>query len=471
MIKALRALVFSMLFLILITSCHTKTGNPSDDTSQISAPDTLSLDDLHRRTFDYFWELADPQSGLIPDRWPTKTFSSIAAQGFGLTAYIIGIEHNYVSRREAADRVLKTLEFLWNLPQGDAAAGTAGFHGFFYHFLDMQKGTRYQEVELSTIDTGLLMAGILACMTYFDGRNDEEYRIRDLADKLYQRVEWDWFLNDNGLLSMGWHPGKGFLKAQWSGYNEAMILNILALGSPTHPVPASLWDKWTQTYVWEEFQGYEQVNFGPLFGHQYSHLFIDFRAIKDDYMRKKGIDYFINSHRATLSNRAYCIENPSGFRGYGENIWGLTACDGPAYAKLIVDDQKVQFYTYRARGAAANYLVDDGTIAPTAAGGSVAFAPDVCIAALQTMYHQYGDKIYGKYGFLDAFNLTFITDETPEGWFDKDYIGIDEGPVLIMLENYRSELIWNLMKMNPYIVAGLKKAGFKGGWLAKAENE
>lgn len=457
--------VILTLFMIIFSACVNQNGKESEQTETYPKQAAFDLDDMHHRTFNYFWELADPQSGLIPDRWPSKSFSSIAAMGYGFTAYIIGVENGYITRQEAATRVLKTLGFILNLPQGDAVSGIAGYKGFFYHFLDMQTGLRFEKVELSTIDTGLLMAGILSCMSYFDADDAIETQIRNLADQLYRRVEWDWFMNDNDLLSMGWHPEKGFLKAEWSGYNEAMILNILALGSPTHPVTEKIWTKWTEKYLWENYQGFDHVNFGPLFGHQYSQMYIDFKGIQDDYMKEKEIDYFENSRRATLANRAYCIENPTGFTGYGENIWGLTACDGPANVERDVNGNKVRFMTYSARGAAADYLVDDGTIAPTAAGGSIPFAPEFCLPALEAMYTQYGENLYDKYGFKDAFNPTFTDDKHPEGWYDKDYIGIDQGPIIIQLENYRSRLVWDLMKKNPYIVKGLKRAGFAGGWL------
>jgi len=198
-------------------------------------------------------------------------------------------------------------------------------------------------------------------------------------------------------------------------------------------------------------------------------MYIDFRRIQDDFTKDKGIDYFENSRRATLANRNYCIENPQNFIAYSDSIWGLTACDGPADTVIIVNGNKVQFYSYRARGASVRYIEDDGTIAPTAAGGSIPFAPQECIAALKAMKNTYGENIYGEYGFKDAFNPTFISPKTPNGWFDHDYLGIDQGPILIQLENYQTELIWNLMKKNKYIVTGLKKAGFKGGWLDSAE--
>jgi hypothetical protein len=243
-----------------------------------------------------------------------------------------------------------------------------------------------------------------------------------------------------------------------------MILLIMALGSPTHPIPETSWDAWCETYQWQNFYGYKHVNFTPLFGHQYSHMFIDFRGIQDDFMKNKGIDYFENSRRGTLSNRAYCIENPQNFSGYGENLWGLTACDGPGSGKLLVNEDSIQFWGYRARGASARHIVDDGTIAPTAAGGSIPFTPDESIMALITMKEKNGDLLYQKYGFKDAFNLTYPVKDG-NGWFDVDYIGIDQGPILIQLENYQSGLMWDIMKKNKYIVSGLRKAGFEGGWL------
>ncbi|MCK9270110.1 MAG: Tat pathway signal protein [Bacteroidales bacterium] len=468
--KHLLLLILSTLLLTMVFLACNQQSQKEAGANSLAMDDSLNPDDLHRRTFDYFWETVDSVSGLTPDRWPTESFSSIAAMGFGFTAYITGVENNYITRQQAAERVLKTLRFIMNLPMGDATTGVAGYKGFFYHFLDMRTGLRYKQVELSTIDTGLLMAGILSCYEYFDGADSTEAEIRQLADSLYRRVEWDWFLNDNQLLSMGWHPEtKKFLDAQWNGYNEAMILNILALGSPTHSIPAVVWENWTATYLWADYQGFAHVNFGPLFGHQYSHMYIDFRGIHDAYMQARGIDYFENSRRATLANRAYCIQNPTGFAGYGKDIWGLTACDGPGHKRQRIGGNTIEFMGYRARGAAADYLVDDGTITPTAAGGSIPFAPAVCLSALSEMYQRYGKRLYDRYGFKDAFNLTFVDDKNPDGWFDEDYIGIDQGAILIMLENHRTELIWELMKRNKYIREGLQKAGFSGGWLEKEE--
>jgi len=454
---------------LLPVSCNQSTPVKSNEDKQISAnpiPAQFDLDDLKRRTFDFFWKESDPVTGLIEDRVPNRQFSSIAATGFGLSAYIIGVDNGYVTRQEAAEKVLTLLQFLWNAPQDSAMAGITGYKGYYYHFLDMKTGHRYKNVELSTIDTGLLMAGILSVMEYFNGDNALEAEIRDLADKLFLRVEWDFFLNDTPALSMGWFPDKGFLGSEWVGYNEAMVLLVMALGSPTHPIPEVCWERWTDTYDWGEYYGYEHVNFGPLFGHQYSHMYIDFRGIYDDYMSEKGIDYFENSRRATYANRAYCVANPMGFKDYSDTIWGLTACDGPGYLEKMIEGKMVKFGGYSARGASLVHARDDGTMAPTAAGGSIPFAPEICLPALEAMFNKYTGKLYGEYGFLDSFNPTFVYGEGNEdGWFDDDYLGIDQGAIIVMLENHQSGLIWNLMKQNKYIVSGLKKAGFKGGWL------
>jgi hypothetical protein len=455
------AFLFAVAFL---TACGPKTANHNRAPSQAEVP--FSLDELQQRTFLYFWELADTVHWQIPDRYPTLTFSSIAATGFGLTSYLVGVERGYITREQAAERSLRTLQALWALPQGPEEAGVSGQKGFFYHFLTLDEALRYRQVELSTIDTGLLMAGVLSAMSYFDGEDETEQALRQLAEALYRRVEWDWALNEMGRLSMGHHPEKGFISSDWRGYNEAMILLVMAIGSPTHPIPPESWQIWCETYDWATFEGEEHVNFAPLFGHQYSQMYIDFRGIQDEYMRRKGIDYFENSRRATLSNRQYCIRNPFGFEGYGENIWGLTACDGPANEKREWKGREVQFSTYFARGAAAYEIKDDGTIAPTAAGGSIPFAPEVCLPALQAMWEQHYDNLVGEYGFRDAFNLSYTFGPGNEnGWFNVDYLGIDQGPILIQAENHRSGLVWELMKKNPYIVEGLKKAGFAGGWL------
>ena len=435
---------------------------------------TAFLDTLELRTFRFFWNTTNPQNGLTPDRYPTPSFSSVAATGFALTAYPIGVQRGYITRAQAAERTLATLRFFWRAPQGAAATGVTGHQGFFYHFLDMQTGLRFERVELSTIDTALLLAGVLFAQTWFDRSDAIEAEIRALADSLYRRVDWRWAQTRAPAISMGWHPETGFIAHDWRGYNEAMLLLVLALGSPTHPVGPETWREYTSTYRWGSFHGQEHLGFGPLFGHQYSHAWIDFRGIHDDYMRQRGIDYFENSRRATIAQREYAIANPGGWRDYSADIWGLTASDGPIDATLPVNGTPRRFHTYHARAASFTEVRDDGTVVPTAAGGSIPFAPEIAIPALVAMRRKYGDHLFGEYGFLDAFNPTFtFTDVTVQhgrvvqgtGWIDGDYLGIDQGPILLMLENHRTAIVWETMKRNPYIVRGLCRAGFTGGWL------
>ena len=441
------------------------------------------LDTLQRRTFMYFWELSDG-FGQTPDRWPTERMSSIAATGFGLAALAVGVERGYVSRADAAARARKTLHNLWSLPQGPESSGVAGHKGLFYHFLTHDTGTRYRDNELSTIDTGLLMAGVLAIAEYFKGDSEDERAIRDLADKLYRRVEWDFAWMEDGSLSMGWHPEKGFIPARWRGYNEASILLLLAMGSPTHPIPDTAWQAWTRTYEWGSgFGSPEHVMFDPLFGHQYSQMFIDFRGIQDAYMAEKGIDYHENSIRATQLQYAYARQNPFGWKDFGPQCWGLTACDGPGPIKVALSSKagsnrpqneavkkgdSLMVHSYWARGVDGSKVKDDGTIAPTAAGGSWPYMPVEAEAALAHMWTQYQPWLVGRYGFRDAFNLEVPAREDQPGapgWFDIDYLGIDQGPILIQIENHRSGLIWDLLKNNEHLRRGLEKAGFKGGWL------
>ena len=434
------------------------------------------LDDLQARSYRYFWDLSNPANGLTPDRAPTPSFSSVAAVGFALTAYPIGVDRGLTPRGDAAARVLTTMRFFWQAPQGTAAAGMTGHQGFFYHFLDMSSGSRFQTVELSTIDTALLLAGVLTCQVYFDGADSVETAIRAYADSLYRRTDWTWAQNNPPAIALGWSPEGGFLPYDWRGYNEAMLLYILALGSPTHPVEPAAWSEFVSRYEWREFQGQQYVAFPPLFGHQYSHVWIDFRGIRDSYMRGRGIDYFENSRRATYAQRAYAIENPSGFAGYGANMWGLSASDGPYDTTITIGGRARTFRTYWARGAAGNGVSDDGTIAPTAAASSLPFAPEIVEPALLAMRDAYGGSLYATYGFVDAFNPTFRAGfavrqgrvDPRYGWLDTDYLGIDQGPIVAMIANHRSDFVWNLMKRSPYVVTGLRRAGFTGGWLDAA---
>jgi hypothetical protein len=296
-------------------------------------------------------------------------------------------------------------------------------------------------VELSSIDTALLLAGVVYAREYFDGVDPDEQAIRDLADALVNRVDWTWMLNGHQTFSMGWTPESKFITSQWIGYNEGMILYVLALGSTNSPPPTNAWTAWTAGYQWRTNYGYSYVQFPPLFGHQYSHSWVDFRYVTDTYLSAKGISYFENSRRATLAQYAYCVANPGRHRGYSTNVWGITACDGPPATG------------YLARGAPPPQN-DDGTLAPTAVGGSLPFTPDIGVATLRHFYDAYRTNIWTGYGFCDAFNPTW-------NWFDADVLGIDQGPILLMAENYRTQRVWRTMMKSPIIQRGLTRAGFQ----------
>ena len=454
-------------------------------------PDTavataFHLDTLQHRTFRYFWELSDG-FGQIPDRWPSENFSSIAATGFGLPALAVGVERGYITRAQAAARAHKTLRFLMDAPQGPAMTGTIGHKGYFYHFLNHDDGLRFGNTELSTIDTALLMAGVLAAGEYFDGDSADERAIRTLADALYRRVEWDfaWVPEDNAL-SMGWRPDRGYVKARWRGYNEAMILLILAMGAPDHAIPETAWDAWTESYDWEGGYGAEEhAMFDPLFGHQYSQMFVDFRGIRDAYMRERDSDYHDNSVAATALQIGYAEANPYGFAERGRaRLWGLTACDGPGNGRIAIgapstaatyDNEarheatdSIRTRAYWARGVDGSKIKDDGTVSPTAAGGSFPYAPEAAEATLAYMWNTYQPHLVGRYGLRDALNPEApARDDQPgaPGWFNDDYLGIDQGPILLQIENHRTGLVWDLLKSNEHVRRGLERAGFTGGWL------
>ena len=446
-------------------------GRPSPPPATTPADDAL-LDDLERRTFDFFWRTTDPATGLVPDRYPTPSFSSIAAVGFGLTAYPIGVERGYVTRAAARDRVTTTLRFFRDAPQGDAAEGVTGYQGFYYHFLDMTTGRRYRDVELSSIDTALLLAGVLFCREYFDGADPAEAALRQIADALLERADWRWMQPRGPGIAMGWNPEHGFLDHDWLGYNEAMIVILLALGSPTFPVEPAAWGRWTTNFdqTWGAAYGQTHLGFPPLFGHQYSHLWVDFRGIRDPYMRAHDLDYFENTRRATYAQQAYAIANPDGWTGYGANVWGLTACDGPGDMTLTINGKPREHRGYAARGMAS---YDDGTLAPTAMVSSLPFAPEIVLPGIRELRQRYGASIYREYGFIDAFDPSFPpeahatsgTQVPGAGWVDVDYLGIDQGPIVGMIENYRSELVWKVLRKSAYLRRALTRAGFTGGWL------
>jgi hypothetical protein len=469
---------FVAIGLMVLTGMTPVVGQ-SGDVKSIPPPSNPVIDpfliDLQERTFRFFWDTANPANGLIPDRYPTPSYSSIAAVGFGLTTYPIGVERGYITRQQARQRVLATLRFLSGAPQGPGARGVAGHRGFFYHFLDMKTGERSQDSELSTVDTALLLAGALFCQSYFDGMDPEEVEIRSLVDEIYRRVDWRWAQPKPPAISLGWSPEEGFLKYDWRGYNEAMLVYLLALASPTFPVGTDAWTEWTSTYDkhWATLFGQEFLSFPPLFGHQYTHVWTDFRDIRDGYMQKRGLDYFENSRRAVYAQQAYAVANPRRCRDYGATVWGITASDGPADVVLEADGERRVFRSYTARGIDGTGKHDDCTLAPTAVVASIAFAPELVIPATLDLHRRFGQHIYSKYGFLDAFNRTFTFDVPLRhgrhipgfGWVAGDYLGIDQGAMFAMIENYRSALVWRVMRKNPYLRRGLKQAGFSGGWL------
>jgi hypothetical protein len=448
----------------------------------LAAPPTRTLpsfyDDIEHRTFAWFWDTVNRKNGLVPDRWPTPSFSSIASVGFALAAYAVGVERGWCSRVDARDLTLTTLRFFWNAPQGSSERGTSGYKGFYYHFLDMQTGLRFEKVELSSVDTSILLMGVLFAGQYYDRDDAGEREIRQLADSIYARADWNFFRSDGrNAVSMGWHPEAGeLIPANWVGYNEGMFVNILALGSATHPGPANLWDQWTSRYpdFWRGEGPTRHIGFAPLFGHQYSHIWIDFRGIRDAVMLKAGFDYFENSRRATFVNWAWCNVNRLKWRGYSDRIWGLTACDGPGDFQKPFNGEVRQFHGYSARGPLIEPEgMDDGTIAPTAALGSLPFAPEIVIPTAEVLLKQ--PRLFDRYGFKDSFNPSFTYTDVPvntgsvdatHGWVAKDYLGIDQGPILLQAANHRDDFVWRYMRRVPAIRRGLQRAGFTGGWLS-----
>ncbi|MFO0585159.1 MAG: glucoamylase family protein [Anaeromyxobacter sp.] len=460
------------------------------------------VDDLQRRAFLYFWERADPRTGLVPDRWPTKSYMHVAGVGFALTAVPIGAARGWITRAEARDRVLTTLRFLHDAPQGPAVHGTAGYKGFFYRYLEPETGTRWGHIELSTVDTALLMGGVLFAGGWFDGADPAEAEIRKLADDLFTRVDWKWMQLRGGAICHGWvpdtrraaadlivegrsagtsgEPTPGHLVLDWKGNNEAMIVYLAALGNPEHGVGPEAWEAWTSTYArdWGNVYGQEHLSFVALFAHQFTQTWFDLRGVRDAWGRAKGLDYFENSRRAAYSQRAYATMNPMRWRDYGENVWGLSATDGPIDVKLDTPEGPRSFRTYAARGISLREQVDDGTLSPSGLISSIAFAPEIVLPAVEEMGRRYGGYAIGRYGFLEALNPSFVypmrlhhgrvvEDGTPEGkgWVDTDWLAIDQGPIVAMIENYRTGLVWNTVRKSPHVRRALERAGFTGGWL------
>jgi hypothetical protein len=432
--------------------------------SDAQGTDSEMLDRLLRETFEFFRCEVNSVNGLLPDKTQPGSPSSIASLGMGLSAYIVAVERNSLSRTEAVARTLTLLRFMNSSRQGSAPDAT-GYKGFYYHFLDMETGRRAWNCELSTIDTAIFMAGVLTAAAYFTGEDAAETEIRDVAETLYQRVDWKWALNRGTTISHGWNPESGFLPYRWdTGYSEALILYVLALGSPTFPIDPEGYSEWTSTFEWKSIYDIEYIYAGPLFIHQMSHLWLDFRCIRDDFNRRHGIDYFENSRRATHVQRQYGIENPLNFSHYHKYGWGLTASDGPGPAVLTVNGVKRQFFDYAARGAP--FGPDDGTISPWAVVASLPFAPEIVIETVRHAIERLSLKRRSPYGFDASFNATYPdTTRNQRGWVSPWIFGLNQGPIILMIENYRSELIWRCMRKCPYVVSGLRRAGFREGWL------
>jgi hypothetical protein len=423
------------------------------------------LEDIQKKAFHYFECEANTVNGLIrdktapDDKWSPDWPSSIAAVGFALACYPVAVSRGFLSREAAVERTLATLRFFARSEQGPQADAT-GYRGFYYHFLDMHTGRRAWQCELSSIDTALLLAGMLTCARFFTGEAADEAEIRSLTDMLYRRVEWDWALDGGASISMGWRPESGFLEARWTGYNEALLLYILALGSPTHPVAEASYLAWTAGYEWKRTYNYDYLYAGSLFTYQFPHIWIDFRGIQDDFMRDKGIDYFENSRRATYVQREYAIANPQGFTGYAANCWGLTASEGPGPATVLIDGVERRFLGYVAR--AVPYGPDDGTISPWAVVASLPFAPDIVLPALDYFIDELGLHDVNPYGFRATINQTYAAEAGHAiGWISPWHFGINQGPVVLMIENHRTGMLWELMRKCPYVLDGLQRAGFR----------
>ena len=419
--------------------------------------------ELQRITFDYFLHYANPEKGLIADSSREDAPCSIIAVGLALTSYPVAVERGYLGREEAAQKTLRTLRFLWHSRQGTEPDAT-GYKGFYYHFLDMETGRRHNQSELSTIDSTFLIAGALTASEYFDRNTNEEQEIRELADALYRRVDWQWALDGGRLVSMGWWPESGFHQSRWQGYTEALLLYVLGLASPTHPLPADSYEAWTETYEWQTHYDIECLYAPPIFIHQLSHVWIDFRDIQDAYMREKRTDYFQNSRRATYIQQQYAIENPNNYKGYNQWAWGITASDGPGEMVKVVDGVERRFWAYMARGAPGG--PDDGTLSPWGVVASLPFAPEIVLPTIDYFDEHYPFMI-SDYGFKCSFNPTFP--DGSQGWVSQGYYGLDQGPIVIMIENAFSGLIWRLMRRCRYIRTGLRRAGFEGGWLEQMD--
>lgn len=451
-----------LLFIFALTACEQPEQLVYKSKGKINyslnQSDESMLDSIQYQTFQFFMHEHHPDWGIVKDRTTEWAPASIASTGFGIPCFAIGAERKWITREQAAGITLNMLQFFINSVQS-ADTNATGYKGFYYHFLKMDSGSREWKCELSTVDTGLLMMGIIFARNYYDLDNETEKEIRNISAKLLGRLDWGFVTMPAGdqyanSISMGWYPEKkGLHHMGWIGYNEALFLYVLAAGTGMKDVEKG-YASWLNTYSWETpYEGLSHVAFPPLFGHQFSQAFIDFRGLVDEYMKEKGIDYFENSRRATYVQQEYAIENPQNWVGYDSLCWGITASDGPG-SQYNFDDREFINYAGRGTSGPGRDRHDDGTLAIYGPISSLPFAPEIVLPTIKSMNERYGHMLWGKYGYYDAFNLT-------AGWVDDDYIGIDQGPMLIMIENFRTGLVWDYTMKDPIIQDGLNKLGFE----------
>lgn len=424
--------------------------------------DEVLLNHFQESAFRYFLDRLNRDNGLVADTTRPHYPSSIAVVGFALTSYAVAVERGWIAREEAALITLTALRFFHGSEQSDAPDAT-GYKGFYYHFLDTRTGKRVWQSELSMIDSALLMAGVLTAATYFAGGSDAEREIRDLAETLYGCVDWRWSQNRGVTVTQGWKPECGFLHYGWEGYTEGLILYILGLGSPTHALAPESYAAWNATYQWETIYGRDVLYAGPLFIHQFTHAWVDFRGIRDRFMREKRSDYFENSRTAAYIHREYAIRNPGGYKEYGQNYWGFSAGEGPGVRTITIDGTVRRFFNYVARGAP--FGPDDGTIHPSVIFGSLPFAPEIALPAIRQLYEQ-DPRIRLEFRVPNGLNAT-MPGPDERGWVSEGQFGLDQGLTVLMIENYRTRFIWDLTCECRYFREGLRRAGFSGGWLER----
>lgn len=421
------------------------------------------LDRLQHAAFGYFRETVNPANGLVPDTSREHSPVSIAVVGFALSVYPIAVERGWMPRAEAVALSLAALRFFRDSDQSGSATAT-GYKGFYYHFLHIDSGQREWRSELSMIDTALLLAGMLTAAMYFTADNSEENELRALADALYLRVDWRWAQDGGDTIRQGWKPESGFLHYGWEGYSEAIVLYALAMGSPTHPVSGDCYHAWTATYQWENLYGHDFLYAGPLFVHQFSHAWVDLRGIRDSFMREKQSDYFENSRQAVMIQRRYTELNPYEFTGYDANGWGLSAGDGPSDEQPEIHNEQRRLFGYAARGVP--YGPDDGTLSAPAVLACLPFAPDLALKATRNILLRFPQTLVdGR--LASGFNPSVRCGDQP--WVSAGHYGLDQGIVMLMIENHRSGSVWQLMRRCGYIRDGLRHAGFDGGWLRETE--